>query len=76
MISYLHKNWYYDTLYSESYMCGNCHNRDITQQGFEGCILEVYLGSTRRSLDDNIMASGILPGCVQVSVDVRLIAVE
>jgi hypothetical protein len=42
--------------------------RDVTQQGFEGCINQVKLGSGPRDINnDNVEARGVLPGCPEVS---------
>ena len=40
----------------------------MTQQGFEGCINNVQLGSAKRDINnDNIEARGVLPGCPEMA---------
>ena len=40
--------------------------RTVTQQGFDGCIKDVQLGSAVRDINDNTYALGVLPGCPEV----------
>ena len=43
-------------------------HRTVTQQGFDGCIKDVQLGSALRDINDNTYALGVLPGCPEVSM--------
>jgi len=38
----------------------------VTQKGFEGCIKDIQLGSTRKNINEHIEAKDILPGCPEV----------
>ncbi len=40
----------------------------MTQQGFDGCIKDVQLGSAIRDINENTYALGVLPGCPEVRI--------
>ena len=45
----------------------------MTQNGFEGCIKDLQLGSTNWNISAHIEAKDILPGCPEVSLFARFL---